>query len=536
MADNLDQYPHVNELLAGDLTITSFRSPGPVSDAYLNSSALIRALVGPYGSGKTTTCLMDQVFHCIAAPRGLDGVRRWYALCLRDTYRELYKTVIKSWHDWFPPEVGEWAGGQDRPAMHKIRFRDDFGPAEFTAEFAAIPDTGIEKWLDGFQASSIFINSMPSAHPDVLTYAPGRVKRYPPRRLYRNEAEFLAHDFHVAGDANKTDVDHWFYKRFFELPDTAEYLERARAANIDPAKFQALYDMPGGLDPAAENTANLAKTYYTDLLLNEEWWVNIYVHNQWGPSRNGEAVYTRFREKRHKAARDFEADPNYELMVGLDAGTSTGGRPSAVFFQDVRGQIRVIDELFADRQGPTAFANLLAAKMAEPHLRNHAGVRAWCDPSAFYGHDESSREDLAHTWLAVVEAKTGLSIECPESNELEGFRLETVRQLLKEPLAEPGMMGSEFAFLISPRCRLLIGGFNSGYKYKLIKNDPLGGKTPAKNKYSHPHDALQHGVTGYFGRALVTRAEASRSRQGEEEDGYLPADDVMAADFDIFNL
>src|SRR5689334_24455296 len=71
----------------------------PYTTLFRSSTALIRGLLGPLGSGKTTTCLVGQVEAAIKAPRCLDGVRRWRVLAIRDNYRQLYKTLIPSWHD-----------------------------------------------------------------------------------------------------------------------------------------------------------------------------------------------------------------------------------------------------------------------------------------------------------------------------------------------------------------------------------------------------------------------------------------------------
>ncbi|MEO0606611.1 MAG: hypothetical protein AAFY82_00160 [Pseudomonadota bacterium] len=510
MADDLDDYRPLEEL-AGDFNITGWQPPGPKSLAYLSSSGLVRALAGPYGCGKTTTVFIGEVFNAMRSPICLDGVRRYSLLTTRDSYRQLYKTAISTWHQWFPPTVGVWSGGQDRPAEHKLKFVDDHGPVEFTHQFAALPDMDIRDWLDGFEVSAIFMNAATSQPKEVMSFGLGRIGRYPRQALLPPGYKI---DKHVAMDLNKSDVDHWIY-------DT---LEAAR--DRDVVDF---IDLPGGMEKGAENLQNLTPGYYEDMArANPDWWVRIYVHNRWGPSRHGNPVYDTFRQNRHVANGDLDALPELELYIGLDAGTEVGGRPAAVFFQVTPfGRARVIDELYLGRCGPSRFFEAMLRKLEEPHLREaNTRMRAWCDPSAFGGADTESGE---MTWVEVGEAALGIPILPAESNELEGFRLETVRILLRE--AE----GDEQGLILSPRCVILIKGFNSAYAYEIKeiagvkREDPK----PKKNEVSHPHDALQHGVTGFFGKSFVENAVRRRrlnpddARIGERQHGFQ-------MDFDLF--
>lgn len=510
MADDIDQYTPL-QALRGEFNISEWKPPGPKSLAYTQSTALIRAMAGPVGCAKTTTAEINEVFCAIKSPQCLDGVRRYSCLTIRDTYRQLYKTAIATWNAWFPQTVGKWSGGQDRPAEHRLLFIDDYGPVEFTMMFAAIPDQDIRDWLDGFEVSSIFMNAATSLPAELLRYGASRIGRYPAQRLLPKGYKI---DKHIAMDLNKSDVDSWLYEML------------VLNLNRDTTDF---FDFPGGLDPDAENIKNLNPTYYQDMLrLNPKWWVDIYVNNRWGPSRDGRPVFDTFRQNRHVANGDFDALEDLPLMIGLDAGTLTGGRPSAVFFQVTPfGRARVVDELYLGRCGPTRFFNALIERLSQPHLAPAAhDIRAWCDPSAFGGADEESGE---LTWVQVGEEALGITIEMPESNELENFRLETIRILLG--IAE----GDELGLVLSPRCKILIKGFNSGYFYEIkqlaagVKEDPK----PKKNDCSHPMDALGHGLTGHFGKAFVEGAVRHRLDPSRTQHGAWSAPG-FSANFDLF--
>lgn len=49
-------------------------------------------------------------------------------------------------------------------------------------------------------------------------------------------------------------------------------------------------------------------------------------------------------------------------------------------------------------------------------------------------------------------------------------------------------------FLLDPCCTTLRKGFNGGYKYRRLQvtGEERYTEEPAKNRYSHPHDALQY--------------------------------------------
>ena len=62
--------------------------------------------------------------------------------------------------------------------------------------------------------------------------------------------------------------------------------------------------------------------------------------------------------------------------------------------------------------------------------------------------------------------------------------------------------GGEPGFVIDKRCKTLRKGFQGGYKYKRIQvggSDDRFRDVPDKDKYSHPHDALQYLCLGFVG-------------------------------------
>ena len=71
--------------------------PGPVSAAFMNDMADVMALMGPVGSGKTSTCVMKLArIATMQAPAPVDGVRYTKWAVIRDTYRNLNRTTVKT--------------------------------------------------------------------------------------------------------------------------------------------------------------------------------------------------------------------------------------------------------------------------------------------------------------------------------------------------------------------------------------------------------------------------------------------------------
>ena len=69
----------------------------------------MRCIMGPFGSGKSSGCVMEDIRRAHMQAPGPDGIRRTRSVVVRNSYGQLKDTTIKTFHDWFPPKVfGEW--------------------------------------------------------------------------------------------------------------------------------------------------------------------------------------------------------------------------------------------------------------------------------------------------------------------------------------------------------------------------------------------------------------------------------------------
>ncbi len=437
-----------------------WKPPGPVAAAFFADTARVALIMGPVGSAKTSTALMKIIYAALAQPASpVDGVRYWKAAVVRDTYRNLAKTTIPSWHNWVPRSLGDWQDGP--PATHRLKF--DLGGAliDLTVEFIALGEHRVEDVMRGWEGSMVYINEADLVPRDVLTYVNSRVGRYP------NAQHGGCPRPQVLLDMNAPDDDNWTWRDFVDaLPEGWKF-----------------YRQPSGLDPAAENLANLPADYYAKIAHGQpDWWVRRFVRNEFGYSRDGKPVYAEFSDARHVAAQPLLPVRGIGLKLGLDAGLT----PAAVIGQRMpTGQWRILDELVFDGGG-IAFGGALNRLLAGEKYRGIPVEVACHDPAANARAATDER-----TWAQVVRAATKLPMRPAPSNSLHA-RLEAVRLPLTRLIdGEPGL-------LLSPTCRVLRKGFNSGYRFRRMQvpGREQYADLPEKNEFSHVHDALQYLLDG----------------------------------------
>jgi hypothetical protein len=461
--------------------------PGPVAENFFIDRSFISFLQGPYGSGKTTVCFFKLLDRAIAMPKCKDGVRRYRALVLRDTYRRMERTAIRSWHKWFPASVGKWEGGQDRPSKHKINLELLDGILEFEIEFAAVGDLDVEDFFGGYEITDLFLNEANLQTQEALTYGAGRCGRFPSMKDLPPGSKF---EYGVIGDLNAPEFDSWLLNmQFGELDASMAALGKT-----------AFFVQPGGRSPQAENVQNLPEFYYDRLAAanaHQPWWVARMIDNKPGFSRHGKPVFDEYDDGKHCAAHPFAIMPGVALEFGLDGG----GHPAAVVGQrSADGQMRIIREFYLGRCGPTRFGEAIERWLLGPAKGVPVAKRNYADPTAFDGVDKASGE---MGFIEIIQNVTGLRFEPAPSNEPD-IRLDAVRQELLYSID-----GSHPALVISPECKALRKGFASDYRFSKIRKETGEelSERPVKNEASNPQDALQYLMLGSRGKIAVERRQ-----------------------------
>ena len=321
------------------------------------------------------------------------------------------------------------------------------------------------------------------------------------------------------GDTNSCDDDHWLYNLeqvvkpanwdFFRQPgglmremvlDVPEHEEEVELPNGQttyitvPDKF--IWTGKWLPNPEAENLHNLPENYYIQGQEGKTTeWIAVNLANEYGSVHTGKPVYKeQWNSTLHKVDH-IQLIPEYPIVVGLDFGLT----PADVIGQETPlGNINILDELTSEGMGIQQFCE----HVLWPHLR------AWYNdcPMSFIGDPAGNHpsETRKETVFQVLEE---CGIECiPASTNAKDMRIEAVRYFLQQ------LRGGRAAIQVHPRCKILIKGFNGGYQF--VRLQVTGSEKyrsePDKNKYSHPHDALQYLCLYYKGDIGTTKTDIDR--------------------------
>lgn len=470
-----------------DLT---FAAPGPIAAAFMASRNPVDAIMGPVGSAKTSTCIWRLMFTALEqAPHPVTRIRKFSFAAIRSTYRDLERTTIPSWLRWFPRELGSFTGGTGgTPAKHEMRLRlVDGTTLHLVAHFIGLGDQTIEQATRGLEVTAFYLNEADLLPALVLSHCFSRAGRDP---AVDASVGFAGATWRgVILDCNAPDVDNWIYTTFIEhLPEGWDFFRQ-----------------PSGLAPDAENLQNLPPGYYDEMVKSmPDWLARRLVRNEFGYSRDGKPVYPEWNDHLHVAGQVLLPTPGQVIALGLDAGLN----PGAVWLQEQPdGQIRCLYELTGDNVGAETFGAAIDRVNASMFAK--FDVEAWPDPAGFAKAPEATDE---RSWVQTVKNKTKLKMHRLPTNALMP-RLEAVRQPLTRLID-----GHRPGYLLSPSCRILRKGFNSGYRYRRlqISGTDRFADVPDKNEFSHPHDANQYGCMGIRGYAAVTGRQQRASDRARE--------------------
>lgn len=444
-------------------TQINYRPPGSVARAFMLSDAFFRGLMGPFGSGKSTACIMEILRRAKEQKIGADGKRKTRWAVIRNTYPELRTTTIKSWHQWVPAQLGRWV--DTGPPTHHLQE----GELDLEVLFIALdrPDD-IAKLLS-MELTGAWVNEAREVPKAVIDGLTGRVGRYP--SVLMGGCSWSG----IIADTNPPDQDHWWYKL---------------AEEVRPEGW-AFFKQPGGRDPDAENVENLPQNYYQRQVAGkDEDWVKVYVDGQYGFVRDGKPVYPEFRDSLH--CKQFDLVHGWPIYVGIDFGLT----PAAVFGQrSPMGQWRWHSELVTEDMGAKRFAELLRGAMHERYPGFHfASITG--DPA---GEGRAQTDET--TPFQILRAASIPANPAPTNDFTK--RRESVAACLTRIIdGQPGLM-------VHPQCVQLRKGMAGGYNYKRIQvtGEERYRDVPDKGMYSHVCEAGQYMLVGAGEARLLVKRE-----------------------------
>ncbi|MES2815335.1 MAG: hypothetical protein V4720_10605 [Pseudomonadota bacterium] len=442
-----------------------FEFPGPVAEAYYWDDADVVAIQGPVGSGKTTTKMRRKLRRARMMPRSvIDGVRYYKVLFVRETYRQLWATVIPSYLETFPKALGQWSGGRGDPVRHHIRFADEFGEIDFVAEFMAFGDD-IAASLRGLQVTDLDISEADTNPLETLTFGVGRINRYPARQHFEGYADDERSYGQIDCDFNAPDEDNWTFKVFHDdkgRQEIAQQLTATLPKGSKPIRFN-FHRQPGYGEPGTENLQNLAPGYYElqiglNKLAGKSDVTARMVYNKTTYLRAGDPVFSReFNRRIHVAETQILPDPALPLLVGLDQGF----KGAAVLGQfDTPHHWTILAELHFPSE--RLMAAEFGRRLAELISRRFGNLRlgdGWGDMAGEQGASQAADENA--TWNKIVGQAAGFRVRPQRigTNRIQP-RLEAVRASLEF------VQGGRPGLLIDPSCKFLIRGFEARYVWK----------------------------------------------------------------------
>ena len=484
--------------VGSQFSISNYRPPGPVAEAFIRAAERVSFIMGPVGSGKTTAALFALLRYAANMPVCKDGIIRCKATVVRADYRTLYKTTLPSWFSWFPQDFpgSKFIGGADRPATHELAFATPKGRRlQLIMEFQALGDKRIEDIMRGWEGSCALMEEADLLEEGALDFLFQRTSRYPRREMLAGDVSLRRKVF---GSLNPPgSPDHWVVRRL---------IQRLKIDGKPNEADERLFIQPSGLSPEAENIRNLPDGYYEELVQGSpDWHVQRFVHGKVGWDRSGMPVYPEFDPRLNVAPVKLRPVAGRPIFLGLDC---SGLHPAAVIVDRAPNlQIRVLREFYFGRMGPTRFAEHLAASLQE-EFRECRVERGFYDPSNDYGADKEGGEQ---SWIDILRKALGVPLTPAPTNEIP-LRTEAVRNLLVGAID-----ANSRGLLCDPGCKMLIDGFMAMYRYKLNPNGTVqnrGNPRPEKNEHANPHDALQYVCLGLQGRAGALASAAQGMRPG----------------------
>lgn len=502
-------------MASGGTRLISYHA-SPTLRRFHGSTAFVRGVMGPVGSGKSVGCCFELFSKCMKQAPGVDGVRRTRVVVVRNTLPQLETTTIKTWLDWFPESVfGHMTRKPPYTQMIKYRLPDGTTMA-MEVIFMALDKPEDVKKLLSLEATWIWFNEAREIELEIVHAATARVGRFPsvkdrPETLPA-EQPWPTH-YGVILDTNPPDDEHWWYQ-FAELdawrrdPDTGSL----KPLDIipDAMRFE-FFRQPSGTSREAENVDNLPPGYYDKISVGKTpEWVRVYVQGEYGFVMVGKPVYRNsYNPKLHKAEKPIPIDPFLSVQAGLDC---SGRNPAVIFYQKgLNGhQWRAVHEFVCEDMGAELFAKLLVpeVKLVFPHN----DIEWWGDPAGF-----NPREGDERTYVQIVEA-VAKSMQLPMKIKPAPTNRINPRIAAVEALFLRLGPGGQPAVLISPACKTFVRGLEGGYKYRRLQVSGTAQYSvePEKNRFSDIQDGNQYVVCGGMGeyKRVTGKAQHGTGRVG----------------------
>lgn len=454
---------------------------------------IVRYACGPFGSGKSSACLMELLMLGMQQQPDSNGVRRTRWAIIRGTYPELKTTTVKTFQHWIPDSVA--------PVVFSIPFNSTFEQElhdgtvvriEFL--FLALETPEDTKKLLSFELTGAYLNEARELPLEVVDNLMGRIGRYP--ETIQDEdgnVTFGPTRKCIIMDSNPPRTTHWLYEKFETGAIPAGWAKYEQP----PAVFKDSLTEKWVLNPDAENLSHLPPDYYENQLTGSEDFIRVNLAGEFGMSRKGKPVWPKYSEHKH-VYKDGTLEPvrGYPIIVGFDFGLT----PAAVFGQVTGQGLRILDEAPAFDEMLDDFLDEYVTPLIARRYQGYTIV-ACGDPSGKARDRHTKLSDFNILQMRGIKA-----FPAPTNDPTQ--RIAAVNWFLTR----------DGGFQMSPHLTHLREAMSGGYVLKEMKN--AAGQysdVPDKNEYSHIADALQYlALFARYGTSMIVGRP-----KGEERKPFL---------------
>lgn len=440
----------------------------PTGQAFLDSRAFVKLIMGPVGGGKSTVALMDLLGRAVNQ-EPFKGVRRTKFGILRNTMAQLKSTVKPLLDTWFitmtDGRMGQWRHTDN---TFEARFKLPDGTVVHSEFLMLAADTPEDvRRLLSLELSAAWVEESREVDPEVFSGLQGRTNRFPSR---------IAGGVTYPGVICSTNPPPrgGFWHETISSPPTGYEVFLQPAALLDD----------GAINPDAENLENLAPDYYENLIAGKtEDWINVYLKNQFGAGGMGHPVFrSSFRASFHVSKTPLRAvmQSINPIIVGMDNGLQAA---AVLGQQDMRGRVNLLAECYVpedETMGVETFLDRLLVPLIRSRFadfRNESFLFV-VDPACFI------RSQVDEKTIAQAIAQRGFQVRKASTNDPER-RVQAVEGLLSRQI--DGGAG----ILLDPSLTHLAEALEWGFRYK---KSASGAHTTTFDKTHHSHiaDAAQY--------------------------------------------
>lgn len=472
------------------MTIKKYVALPTLERFHNDRKSTLKYVEGPFGSGKTTGCIMELLMRSFRQQPDENNARRTRWVIIRNTYPELKTTTIKSYERWVPNEIAPVV--YTTPINSKFRQRSPDGSlidAEFI--FMALDTPEDVAKLLSLEITGAYINEGREVPVEIRDGLLGRIGRYPETIKDENgRTIFGPTEPGIIVDSNPPNNKHWLFTTFesTECPEDFSRFIQPPAVFKDPETGKYVPN------PDAENLMNLPDGYYVKQLSGTEDHIRINLAGEYGMTRAGKPVFAKFSASKHVAKEIIRPARGLSLIIGLDFGLT----PAAVIGQLHNQGVRIYEEIPAADESLEDFLD----DYILPLLRGK-----------YQGYNVVVCGDPAGSGRSRLDKRNDFQVL--QSRNLTAYPAIT-NSIVKRKETVDYFLGRDGGFLMSMDLHFLRETLEAGYVFKELKNKSGAvTETPDKNEYSHIADALQYlCLYARYGAAkTVKRGETNKPKK-----------------------